>query len=1159
MAFADTTTWIEQSKARIFERCLSALQGQKLGVLTLKDNAQLREELVPLCNVILDATAHKKVASSTDLIEWTERHQREHNASLSDLLKLSAVVRTVFREAVWQADDTLLAVDTWERLAPIFDQIAELLSETYIDAIKQRLTERLQESEYLTASLVQATEEADKAVIRLRSIYDISQALLGTSLAGAEETFDRLAQELGAALQVQHCAIWLRDVGLPYAVATYTEDQTPAPKLSENVEESVFGAVLQSGKSQILTRGSENAISDERLLDTLHASSLLLAPFVVQEIPIGVVTLGRQAGKSQFDSTEMTLVESVVTQAAVAVQNAGLYEEIRDLNRSLEARVVSRTRELAREKERIETLYAVGQELGTTLDLDQVLEKTLGLITRAVNAQYGAIMVIDAEKSTLSYIARAGDQSLAMSDSDTLSLCEKAGLVGRVIRHREAVMISDKLDDEQWGSLFAQESKVRSLIAAPLVIGEHVQGVLLTAKDMSQAFDQDQKKLISASAQQIAQAMSNAQLYRREQEERTKTQAVLQSIADGVIVNDIEDNVIVFNTAAEEILGLQHTDVLGQSVWRLFDVFEENGRSDALEAMEAISSSPRASIGQLIETTLEVCNKVISAHMAPVVTESQEALGVVTVLRDITREVQADRAKSEFVSTVSHELRTPLTSIKGYTDLIHGGAVGSISEQQKRFLGIIKGNADRLTALINDLLDISRIESGRVQLKIESLKLAEIVNEVVVSLRTEIEAKGLRLELDISEQTPEIMGDRARIIQIVTNMISNALKYTDYGWIQIGLCALEEAVRLDVADSGIGISNEDQGRVFERFYRANTPVMEGRGGTGLGLAITKELVELHGGRLWVESESGVGSTFTIILPTAAQDLPPHILTELPAGAKKILVVDDERDILALLRHQLAMNGYHVITAATGGQAITKAIEEQPDLITLDVLLPDRHGFDVLRELKARQETMHIPVIVLSVVQDEINGYRLGAVDYIVKPLDEQRLLSSVSHILSRKGKILIAEDTEDTAEMLIDLLSGHGYEILHATNGYEVLAVARRECPDLILLDLRMPGMDGYEALTRLKKDPETRNIPIMVMSAHAADPMQERLRVQAMGAEAFISKPFSLENLLEGIHRVALEETDFVEPVNEQNQSEATIGGTELVQTHSRNGRAGQ
>jgi PAS domain S-box-containing protein len=676
------------------------------------------------------------------------------------------------------------------------------------------------------------------------------------------------------------------------------------------------------------------------------------------------------------------------------------------------------------------------------------------------------------------------------------------------------------------------------LIAAPLTVGDDIHGVLQVSDTAAKAFDQDQQRLVVTSAQQIAQAMHNAKLYSREQKERSQTQAVLQSIADGVIVNDTADRVIVFNAAAEDILDTKQDAVLGDNVWRLFDVFDENGRSDALAAMEAISASPLSSVGQAIESTLEVQNKVVSAHMTPVVTENDEALGIVTALRDITREVEADRAKSEFVSTVSHELRTPLTSIKGYTDLIHAGAVGPVNDQQRRFLGIIKSNADRLTALINDLLDISRIESGRVKIKVESQKLIEIVHEVIESLHEQIEAKDLKLELQLPDGVPDIMGDRLRLNQIVTNLISNAVKFTDEGWIRVSLCTLEGAVRLDVADSGIGISMEDQGKIFEKFYRADTPVMEGRGGTGLGLAITKELVELHGGRLWVKSEIDVGSTFTVVLPAAAQDLPASVLADLPAGAKKVLVVDDERDILALLRHQLAMQGYQVITAATGGKAITKAIDEQPDLITLDILLPDRHGFDVLRELKARPETAHIPVIVLSVVQDETSGYRLGAVDYIVKPLDEQRLLGSVAYILNRKGTVLIAEDTQDTADLLTELLTKHGYEALHAINGYETLATARREHPDLILLDLRMPGMDGYEALTRLKKDTETRNIPILVMSAHAADAVQERLRLQAMGAEDFVSKPFSLEELIQEVERIAFSEGAQNRPADESHGS---------------------
>jgi PAS domain S-box-containing protein len=679
----------------------------------------------------------------------------------------------------------------------------------------------------------------------------------------------------------------------------------------------------------------------------------------------------------------------------------------------------------------------------------------------------------------------------------------------------------------------------RSLIAAPLIASDDVHGVLLIADARPAAFDELNLQLVVAAARQVAQMIGNAQLYnyvlesaqrlgqllRNEQEERSKSSAILHSIADGVIVNDTQGRVIALNAAAAKILEIQEDAALGQDVRTLFDAFENDGRGDLLSALDTIGTSPYVSAGQVIETMLESETKIVSAHLAPVVTETGESLGIVTALRDITREVEADRAKSEFVSTVSHELRTPLTSIKGYTDLVYAGAVGEINEQQQRFLSIIKNNADRLTALIGDLLDMSRIETGRLKLSLESVDLIQVIHEVVESMRTQIEGKGLDLKLELPAEAPTITGDRSRLIQVVTNLVSNAFKYTDQGWIRVCLSPLRGAVRLDVADSGIGISGDDLGKIFERFYRANTPVMDGRGGTGLGLAIAKQLVEMHGGRVWVKSELNVGSTFTVILPTAAQELPLSLVTELPAGAKKVLVVDDERDIVALLRHQLGTHGYHVLTASTGAQAIARAIEEQPDLITLDILLPDRHGFEVLRELKSDARTAHIPVIVLSVVQDETSGYRLGAVDHIVKPIDERRLLDSMARALSHKGKILIAEDTPDTATMLIELLKRHDYEPLHAVNGYETLALARRERPGLILLDLRMPGMDGYEALTRLKKDPTTKDIPIVVMSAHAADPVQERLRLRAMGAEDFLSKPLSLEKLLAEIERVAFSE----------------------------------
>ncbi len=885
----------------------------------------------------------------------------------------------------------------------------------HIQVQENARVEYRQEVERLTRELARVKGEAERAQAQLRSVYDISE-VLGASL-NEEQTFGTLVEKLGTALQAEHCSLWLRDAGSMHMAASHDfrhEAPAPAP-VSVARPGHPLNMALESGIPSIWVRQVQALEPDaELLMSDLQVNSLLLVPLQVQDIPIGVVALGRLAVDGPFDVTEVTLVESVINQTAIALQNAGLYEEIRALNRSLEARVESRTQELAREKERIETLYAIGQELSTSLDLDQVLDKTLRLVSNAVGAKYGSIMLLDRATDALVYRARLGGRHPLPPEGKNTPFRPGVGVAGWVLEQRKPVLIDDVRQDERWVSLPDKETLTRSLIAAPLMVGDDIHGVLLIADGRPGVFNQDQYRLVLASAQQVAQTISNVQLYsyvlqsaerlgrllRTEQEERSKSQAILRSIADGVIVNDTRHKVIVCNRAAAEILAIPAEDVLGQDVRALFDAFGEDGRQEALLAQESLGTSPSALSGQVIETTLEGQNKIISAHIAPVLTETGESLGIVTALRDITHEVEADRAKSEFVSTVSHELRTPLTSIKGYTDLLYARAVGPVNEGQERFLAIIKSNADRLTALINDLLDISRIETGRVGLKIELVDLVGVIHEVTDSMRGQITAKQLRLELELPAGPAEIMGDRSRLIQIVTNLLSNAVKYTDQGWISVSLTSLGEVVRLDVADSGIGIATEDQSRIFERFYRADTPVMVGRGGTGLGLAITKQLVELHGGRVWVKSDLGVGSTFTIILPSVAQEAPLSVPMELSSDAKKILVVDHDRDLVALLRHQLAAEGYQVITATTGDQAIAKAIAQQPDLITLDLPLPDRHGFDVLRELKTHPEARHIPVIVLSVVRDTTGAYNLGAVDCIVKPVNERQLLDSVARVLA---------------------------------------------------------------------------------------------------------------------------------------------------------------
>jgi signal transduction histidine kinase len=287
--------------------------------------------------------------------------------------------------------------------------------------------------------------------------------------------------------------------------------------------------------------------------------------------------------------------------------------------------------------------------------------------------------------------------------------------------------------------------------------------------------------------------------------------------------------------------------------------------------------------GDSLQERIEVGERIISVHLSPV-THGDEFLGLVSVFRDITREVEVDRMKSEFVSTVSHELRTPMTSIKGYADLLLMGAAGSLDEEQERYIEIIKNNADRLSLLVNDLLDISRIEQGRVELEIRDLSLAETVTQLMESLevRFEDEDKVVRVTIDVPPDLPTVQADSDRVTQILMNIVLNAYQYTpEGGSVTISAHQEEDGIRVDVADSGIGIAPEDQDRVFERFYRGEDPMVISTAGTGLGLAIVQQLVEMHNGRVWLESELGKGTTFRILFPYVHQPEAQGVSVQLP--------------------------------------------------------------------------------------------------------------------------------------------------------------------------------------------------------------------------------------------------------------------------------------
>ncbi len=491
---------------------------------------------------------------------------------------------------------------------------------------------------------------------------------------------------------------------------------------------------------------------------------------------------------------------------------------------------------------------------------------------------------------------------------------------------------------------------------------------------------------------------------------------------------------------------------------------------------------------------------------------------------------ELDLMKSEFLNTVSHELRTPLTSIKAFAEILLDN-VGEDVETQTEFLEIINKESDRLTRLINNLLDLSRIEAGRMKWEREPLDLHELVSTAINSLRGSAEKKGLVLESEIEDALPTV-GDRDKLIQVITNLLGNAIKFTSEG----GTVRVEAGrkdlltCRIAVTDSGVGIDPEHHESIFEKFSQVDSSETRDIKGSGLGLPIARSITEAHNGKLLVESQLGQGATFTVELPLEVPSEPeakvenPKAQDE-PVGSKlepgqRVLVVDDEPSIRRFLRHILESEGFIVTEARTGEDAVAVARREKPSLVLLDLVLPDIDGFEVLGRLKELPGTRNIPVIILSIIEDDERCFRLGASDYLPKPIDRERLVDRVAKLIAaaprkrsdRERNLVLAVDDDDSVlRALTTILANHGFDVEIARNGKDGLELARQCQPDLIILDLMMPIMTGHEVLLALKQNSSTAEIPIVILTAAEPD---ERIRALQGGAESLMTKPFTEKEL---------------------------------------------
>ena len=483
----------------------------------------------------------------------------------------------------------------------------------------------------------------------------------------------------------------------------------------------------------------------------------------------------------------------------------------------------------------------------------------------------------------------------------------------------------------------------------------------------------------------------------------------------------------------------------------------------------------------------------------------------------------ANRAKSNFLASMSHELRTPLNAIIGFSELLENHTFGSLNERQQRYVGNVLTSGRHLLQLINDILDLSKVEAGHMELALSEFDVGTAVRDTRTIVGTLAEKKSLSLEVEAEDGIPPLTADHSKFKQILYNLLSNAIKFTPAGGrIRVAvrlapdLNAIEgdQWIEVAVSDTGIGLKREDQERIFGTFEQVDSAYGREQQGTGLGLALTRKFVELHGGRIWVESEIGQGSVFRLVLPLAQRGLgaQPDVAeseasTESPGAGPLVLVVEDDRQAWDLLAHHLVHAGYRVARASSGQQALMMARDLRPDAITLDIVLPDQDGLTVLTQLKAHPDTQATPVIVVSISEDRELGFSLGAVEWLVKPANQEDFLAAVRRVVASTHAadtrtVLVIDDEAPTVELLTDMLTTQGFQVLSALDGRRGIDIARAQRPDLIVLDLVMPELTGFDVVRELRRFPESREIPILIFSVKdLSHEERERLRgsVQAV------------------------------------------------------------
>lgn len=610
-------------------------------------------------------------------------------------------------------------------------------------------------------------------------------------------------------------------------------------------------------------------------------------------------------------------------------------------------------------------------------------------------------------------------------------------------------------------------------------------------------------------------------------ESEMRFRSVAQSANDAIISADYAGTIISWNRGAETIFGYKEEDVLGKPLTVLMPERYRELHRTGLERF--LSTGEARVIGKTQELYgLRKNGSEFPLDLSLATWKTEEGTFFSGIIRDITErkratealqaltasleqrvqertaelEIARDQAlmatehKSEFLAGMSHELRTPLNAVIGFSEVLLEKMFGELNPKQEEYLQDILSSGRHLLALINDILDLAKIESGRMELELTTFDLPTLLRDTLTLMRERATRHGIETTLEIDSQLGDCTADERKVKQTLLNLLSNALKFTpDGGNTFLKAIPNRGVVEISVSDTGIGIAPDHQEKIFDEFYQAGGNYTGKREGTGLGLALTKKFVELHGGKIWVKSEVGRGSTFTFSLPIRESVEKVSVLSiKAPSVQQErslVLVVEDDPSAAKLLSLYLTEAGFAVEFANTGEVGLEKVRALRPSVITLDILMQGLDGWEFLSCLKDDRKIAGIPVVIVSILDERGKGFSLGAAEYLVKPVDRDDVISAVRRVARTSPaqpdrKILIVDDDPMVLELMQAVLEPEGFTVLKAGSGREGMALAHEQRPHLIVLDLLMPDVDGFQVLNELKRGPLTASIPIVVLTCKA-------------------------------------------------------------------------